>query len=118
MEAGNITKAAIFKNFVHLSYKNTKLLYFVTVIFSIFMRQTITDYFGRLHKNMNCAFPLKVNIEKFSKLWFSGFKSFFTSSVFEELQLTLQISLNFKNPCCNLKIRGLGGKLCVAFLLF
>ena len=23
------------------------------------MRETLTDYFGRLHKNKNCAFPLK-----------------------------------------------------------
>ena len=27
-------------------------------------------------------------------------------------------SLNFKTSCCNLKIRSLGAKLCVAFLLF
>ena len=25
--------------------------------------------------------------------------------------------MNFKNSCCDLKIRGLGAKLCVAFLL-
>ena len=36
---------------------------------------------------------------------------------FGELQLTL-ISLNFKTSCSNLKIRGLGEKLCVAFLLY
>ena len=53
----------------------------------------------------------------FSKLQFSKFKKLVTRSVFEELQLT-QISLNFKTSCCNLKIRGLGAKLCVAFLLF
>ena len=29
-----------------------------------------------------------------------------------------QILLNFKTSCCNLKIRGLGAKLCVAFPLF
>ena len=28
------------------------------------------------------------------------------------------VSLNFKNSYCSLKIRGLGEKLCVAFLLF
>ena len=27
-----------------------------------------------------------------------------------------KILFNFKNSCCNLKIRGLGAKLCVAFL--
>ena len=30
----------------------------------------------------------------------------------------MQISLNFKTSSCNLKIRGLGAKLCVASLLF
>ena len=59
MEVGNITKAASFKSFLHLSYKNTQLLFFVTVLFNIFLRQTLTDDFWGLHKNMNCAFPLK-----------------------------------------------------------
>ena len=31
---------------------------------------------------------------------------------------TKALSLNFKTSCCNLKIRRLGAKLCVAFLLF
>ena len=53
---------------------------------------------------------LKVTIEMLSKLQFSGFKNFFTRSVFGELQL-MQMSLNFKTSCCNLKIRGLGVKL-------
>ena len=60
---------------------------------------------------------LKFTIDTFSKLRFSGFKKFVTRSVFGELQLT-QISLNFKIFCCNLKFRGFGAKLCVAFLLF
>ena len=60
---------------------------------------------------------LKVTIETFLKLRFSGFKKFVTRSVFAELQLT-QISLNFKTSCCNLKIRDLGAKLCLAFLFF
>ena len=38
-------------------------------------------------------------------------------SVFEELQ-HMQISLSFKSSCCNLKIKDLGAKMCVAFLLF
>ena len=33
-------------------------------------------------------------------------------------QFFTQISLNFKTSCCNLKIKGLGAKLCVIFLLF
>ena len=55
---------------------------------------------------------LKVNIETFSKLRFSGLKKFVTRSVFGELRLTQLISLNFKTSCCNLKIKGLGTKLC------
>ena len=69
-----------------------------------------------LSKGMSNIY-LKVTIETFSKLRFSGWKYFFTWSVFGELQLT-QISLNFKTSCCNLKIRGLGAKMYVAFLLF
>ena len=59
MEVGNITKTGTFKSFLHQSYKNTQLLLFVKVLFNIFMRQTLTDDFWGLHKNMNCAFPLK-----------------------------------------------------------
>ena len=29
------------------------------MLFNIFMRQTLTNYFWGLHKNMNSAFPLK-----------------------------------------------------------
>ena len=62
---------------------------------------------------------LKVTFRKmrFSKLWFAKFKKFIFSSVFGELQIT-ETSLNFQISCCNLKIRGLGAKLCVAFILF
>ena len=31
----------------------------MTVFFNNFVRQTLTDDFGGLHKNMNCAFPLR-----------------------------------------------------------
>ena len=55
MEVGNITKATTFKSFLHLSYKNTQLIFFVTVLSNIFGD---IDFWG-LHKNMNCAFPLK-----------------------------------------------------------
>ena len=51
----------------------------------------------------------------FSKIWFSKFKKFVATSVFGELQLT-QMSLNFNTSFCNLKIRGVGTKMCVAFL--
>ena len=36
------------------------VLIFVIVLFNIFIRQTLTDYFGRLHKNMNCMFPVRL----------------------------------------------------------
>ena len=62
---------------------------------------------------------LKVTIEKYwrSQNISQKFKKFVSRSVFGELQLK-QISLTFKTSWCNLKIRGLGAKLCVAFLLF
>ena len=59
MEVENITKSATFKSFLHLSNKNTQLFFFVTVLFNIFIRQTLTDDFWGLHRNMNCVFPLK-----------------------------------------------------------
>ena len=58
MEVGNTTKAAIFKRFLHLSYKNTQLIFFVTVFFNIFIRQTLTKDCWALHKNTNCVFHL------------------------------------------------------------
>ena len=58
MEVGNIKRAAIFKSFLDRSYKNTQLLILWTVLFNIFMRQTVTDDFWGLHKNMNRTFPL------------------------------------------------------------
>ena len=57
---GGITKDATFKSFLHLSYKNTQLHFFVTVLFNIFLGQTLTDGFWGLHKNMNCAFRLSL----------------------------------------------------------
>ena len=54
---------------------------------------------------------------KYSKPQLSKFKKFVSRSVFGELQLT-HISLNFQISCYNLKIRGLGANLWVAFLLF
>ena len=44
-------------------------------------------------------------------------KNYISRSVFGELQFT-QISFNFKTSCCCLRIKGLGVKLCVTFLLF
>ena len=58
MEVGNIIKAATFKSFLYLSYKKRTISFFVTVLFHIFKRQTLTDDFWGLHKNMSCEFPL------------------------------------------------------------
>ena len=57
MEVGNITKAATFISFLHLSYINTQLL-FCDSFFNIFMRQILTNYFWKLQKNMNSPFLL------------------------------------------------------------
>ena len=48
---------------------------------------------------------------------FKSLKSLSSNQIFWELQLT-QISLNFQTSCCNLKIRALGAKLCVAWYYF
>ena len=69
-----------------------------------------------LSKGMSNIY-LKVTIYKFSKLRFSLFKKFCHQVSFGELQLT-HISLNFTTTSYKLKIRSLGAKLCVAFLLF
>ena len=58
MAVGNIKKAASFKSFLHLSYKNAKLPFFATVLFNTFMRQTLTNDFWELQKNVNRGFPL------------------------------------------------------------
>ena len=63
---------------------------------------------------------LKVTIEnnwRSQNFDFLSLKNLSPGQFFRELQLT-QISLNFKISCCNLKIRGLGAKLPVAFQLF
>ena len=68
MEVGNITKAATFKIFIHLSYKKHTVTFFVTVFFNIFMRQTLTNDFWGFYKHMNCVFPLNLSaVLKFAK---------------------------------------------------
>ena len=69
--------------------------------------------------NIYLKVTIEKNIEKltFSKLQFSWFKKLCHQVSFGELQLT-KISLNFKTSCCNLKMKDLGAKLCVTFLLF
>ena len=60
MKVGNITKAATFKSFLHLSYKTCNY-FFCDSAFSFYMRKKVSDGFWGLHKNMNCAFPLTVD---------------------------------------------------------
>ena len=62
---------------------------------------------------------LKITIQKNRRSQNFDFQSLKNLSPghFWELQLT-QIWLNFKTSCCNLKIKGLEAKQCVAFLLF
>ena len=59
MELGNVTKAANFKSFLHLGYKNTQLLFLWTILFNIVMRQTLNNDYGGLHTKMDCAFPAR-----------------------------------------------------------
>ena len=46
------------------SVTKTQLLFFVTPLFNIFMKQTLTNDFWGLHKIMNSAFPLRTPILK------------------------------------------------------
>ena len=62
MEVGNFIKAAALKSFFRLSYKNT---FFVTVLFTIFKRQTLTDdFFGVTQK-----YELHVSFNITSEVW-------------------------------------------------
>ena len=45
MKTGNVIKAATFKSFLHQSYKNTQLLFFVTVLFNYFHETNINRRF-------------------------------------------------------------------------
>ena len=45
MEVRNILKAATFKSFPHLSYKNSQSPFLWKVLFNTFMRQTSKDDF-------------------------------------------------------------------------
>ena len=57
MEVRNITKAATFKNYLHLKLLKRKVTFFVAVILNVFMRQILTDDFWGLNKNMIARFP-------------------------------------------------------------
>ena len=60
IEVENITKGASFKSLLYLSHKDTQLLFLWQCFLNNLIRQTLsTDDFWGLHKNMNCAVPLK-----------------------------------------------------------
>ena len=61
MELRNITKAATFRIFLHLSYK-IPITFFVTVLFNIFTRETLTDNFWSYKKNRNYTLLLSIGI--------------------------------------------------------
>ena len=59
MKVGKIIKAATFKSFSLLKLLKCTITFFVTALFNVFMKRTLTDDYWGLHKNMICAFPLK-----------------------------------------------------------
>ena len=52
------------KKFTSPKLSKQTITFFETVLFYIFMNQTLIDDFGGLHKSMNCAFPLRTTILK------------------------------------------------------
>ena len=66
------------------------------------MTNRLRNEINRLLSNLMANIDLYVTTEKYKR-----------SQNFDFLSLR-----NFKTFCCSLKIRGLGAKLCVAFLLF
>ena len=105
VEIGNVSKAATFKSFLHQSYKNTQLSFFVTVLFTyllIFMRQTLTDNFRGLHKNKNCAFPLSsfnsIIVQMSEKYYSSNTVEYLLLSVTFTAKFEIVFVLTFENP--------------------
>ena len=66
MEVGNFTEAAIFKSFLHLSYKKTQLLFFVTVLFNISWDKHWPMIFGVTQK-----YELHVSFKRNQTFYFS-----------------------------------------------
>ena len=55
-EVGNITKGATFKKFSSPKLLKHTITFFVTVLFNIIMRQTLTDNFGGYTKKWIARF--------------------------------------------------------------
>ena len=94
MKVGNIKKAATVKIFLRLSFKNTQLLFLWKVLFNIIMRQILIDGFWELHKNMNCAFPLKKDLE-YNRSITEFYNGNDDNVIAAELQLTKTRSTSF-----------------------
>ena len=75
-------------------------------VFKSIFFNTIKEINGLRKENKCQIFAEKLLLRKIDVLKTSIFEVEFT-----------KISLNFKTFCCNLKIRDLGAKLCVAFPL-
>ena len=57
-------KSCCFYNFSSPKLSKHTITFFETVLFNIFLRQTLIDDLWGLHKNMNCAFPLiSINLD-------------------------------------------------------
>ena len=63
-----LQKLLLLKVFSPKLLKHT-ITFFVTVLFNMFTRETLTDDFRGLHKNMNCVFPL--NKQLLTRNWLS-----------------------------------------------
>ena len=60
MEVRKYYKSCYFQKFPSPRLLKHIVTLFATVVFNIFMRQTLTDDFWRLYKNKNCAFSLSI----------------------------------------------------------
>ena len=67
-------RLGIFLSFLHLSYRNTQLLFFVTVLSITFMRQTLTEDFLGVTQKQELSLHLKFNFmsEKFEFYLFTN----------------------------------------------
>ena len=85
----------------------------------IWPRRKLTFFKSGLSKKLS-NISLKVTIEKKwrnQKFDLLSLKNSSPGQILGDFQLT-QMFLNSQSSCCNLQIRVLGAKLCVAFLLF
>ena len=100
------------KMWLMIILKVTKKLGFSLSVKYLFGKTKPPPFFGLISEWMSIKFLLwKPDV---LKLHFFQVKKIVSRSVFGNLQLT-QILLNFKTPCYNLKITGLGKRPCEVF---